>query len=133
MIVVDANVITYFVLRGEHTPLAAKVAEKDADWYAPQLWRSELLNVLSGYIRRCTLTTDEAISVFDVALQFLKDDVPFDGRSVLKLVSDSNCTSYDCAYVSTAKSLQVPLITADKQLLRAFPNIAVSMADFVST
>ncbi len=132
MIVVDANVITYFVLRSEHTPLAIEVAEKDADWYAPRLWRSEFLNVLSGYIRRGILTTDAAKSIFDAAFLFLKDEVPLDERMVLELVSTSNCTSYDCEYVAAAQSLRVPLITADKKLLASFPDIAVSMKKFAA-
>ncbi|NOT46482.1 MAG: type II toxin-antitoxin system VapC family toxin [Acidobacteria bacterium] len=132
MIVVDANVVTYFVLRSEQTSLAVAVAEKDPYWCAPRLWRSELLNVLSGYIRRETLTAASAFSLFEAASLFLKDDAPVDERLILELVGTSNCTSYDCEYVATAQSLRVPLVTADKQLIKSFPEIAVSMKDFVS-
>lgn len=37
MIVVDANLIGYFFITGEHSPLATQVFEKDPDWYAPLL------------------------------------------------------------------------------------------------
>lgn len=132
MIVVDANVITYFVLKGEQTSLAIEVAKKDPYWCAPRLWRSELLNVLAGYIRRDTLTTSAAFSLFEAASVFLKDDANVDGLLVLKLVTASSCTSYDCEYVATAQSLGVPLVTADKQILKTFPETAISMKDFIN-
>jgi predicted nucleic acid-binding protein len=50
---------------------------------------------------------------------------------IIKLVLASDCTAYDCEYVALAQDLGVPLVTADKQVLRAFPKIAVSLEKFV--
>jgi predicted nucleic acid-binding protein len=52
MIVVDTNVIAYFVLRNEHSALADSVLEKDSIWLAPKLWRSEMRNLLALYVRQ---------------------------------------------------------------------------------
>ena len=48
MIVVDANLIGKLFLKGENTPLAIKVFEKDPDWYAPLLWQSEMRSILTS-------------------------------------------------------------------------------------
>jgi len=49
---------------------------------------------------------------------------------IIKLVLASDCSAYDCEYVALAQDLGVSLVTADKQILRAFPKIAVSMEKF---
>ncbi len=50
-----------------------------------------------------------------------------DCAQVLKLADQTGCTTYDCEFVSVAQALGVKLITADKQLLKAFPRIAMSL------
>ncbi len=45
------------------------------------------------------------------------------------LVADrSDCSAYDCEYVALAKRLGVKLVTMDRKVLRAFPEVAVSLA-----
>jgi hypothetical protein len=36
-----------------------------------------------------------------------------------------------CEFVALAKDLNLPLVTADKQILTQFPDVAVSLATFV--
>ena len=51
-------------------------------------------------------------------------------EKVLELVKNSGCSAYDCEYVTLARDLGVSLVTADKQILRAFPKTAVSLEKF---
>ncbi|HVF46404.1 MAG TPA: type II toxin-antitoxin system VapC family toxin [Pyrinomonadaceae bacterium] len=132
MIIADANVISYLVIDGTFTSLAEQVAGKDPDWRAPRLWHSEVLNVLSGYVRRGELSMEEALSALEDAHSAVGGQVPTDDAAVLQLVSISRCSSYDCEYVAAAQTLRVMLVTEDKQLLRSFPGVAISMRDFVS-
>jgi predicted nucleic acid-binding protein len=37
---------------------------------------------------------------------------------------------YDCEFIATANDLKVPLVTVDKQLLREFPSVAISLKSF---
>ena len=53
------------------------------------------------------------------------------GQQVLHLVAASPCSAYDCESVALAEELQVVFVTCDRQVLRSFPQIAVSPKDFV--
>jgi predicted nucleic acid-binding protein len=46
---------------------------------------------------------------------------------VLELAHQSGCTAYDCEFIAVAKTLGAKLFTADKQVLKAFPKIAVPL------
>jgi predicted nucleic acid-binding protein len=52
-------------------------------------------------------------------------------RVVLHLAKESGCSAYDCEFVSLAMDLGIPLVTADRQVLRAFPNVAMTAELFV--
>ena len=128
MIVVDTNVIAYLYLPGEHTAKAEALLERDPDWAAPLLWRSELRNILAGYVRRKALTLDAARQVQTEAESLLTGaEHEVDSRLVLDLVSQSDCSAYDCEFVALAITLGVKLVTMDGKLLKAFPQHAVSL------
>lgn len=52
-------------------------------------------------------------------------------HQVLALAAASTCSAYDCEFVALAKDLDVPLVTADKQVCNEFPDVAVGLAEFV--
>ena len=129
MIIVDSNVVAYLYLPGEHTERAETLLEQDADWAAPMLWRSELRNILAGYMRRRTLTFERARELQMEAESLLAGaEHEVDSRMVLELVRDSDCSAYDCEFVALAMSLGVKLVTEDKKLLKAFPKHAVALS-----
>ena len=134
MIVVDTNVIGYLFLSNEQSVLAERALLKDNVWAAPILWRSEFRNVLALYMRKNIITLEQAQQIMNNALKLMKDreyEVP--SYEVLRLTSTSNCSAYDCEFVATAKDLQVPFVTVDKQLLREFSSIAISLSSFCKT
>ncbi|MCO6439628.1 MAG: hypothetical protein J5I81_00810 [Nitrococcus mobilis] len=57
MIVADTNLLIYILLAGEHTLAAERVFQRDPEWAAPLLWRSEFRNVLALYLRSCLVKT----------------------------------------------------------------------------
>ena len=48
-----------------------------------------------------------------------------DARRVFELVAASGCSTYDCEYVAVAEEAGCPLATFNREVLRAFPAIAV--------
>lgn len=129
MIVVDSNILVYLYLPGEHTADAETLLERDSEWAAPVLWRSEFRNVLAGYMRRKTLTFEQAYAVQSEAETLLAgSEFEVDSHAVLELARDSDCSAYDCEFVALASQLNTKLVTLDKKVLRAFPKRAVHLA-----
>ena len=131
MIVVDTNIIGYLFLSNEKSFLAERALQKDNEWAAPILWRSELRNVLALYIRKNIIKLDHAQRIMNSALNLLRGrEYEVSSYEVLRLVSASKCSAYDCEFIATANDLKVPLVTVDRQMLREFPSVAVSLNSF---
>lgn len=133
MIVVDANVIAYLFLAGEHSKRAEIALQMDPEWAVPLLWRSELCNVLAGYLRKDILTNSDCLRIMEEASRMLAGReyaVPL--ARIFEAVEDSKCSAYDCEYVALAQDLGVPLITADERILANFPEVAVALTRFVT-
>ena len=129
MIVVDTNVVAYLYLPTEYTAQAEALFERDPEWVAPLLWRSEFRNILAGYMRRKTLTCEAARDLQLEAESLLAGaEHEVDSRQVLELVRDSDCSAYDCEFVALAMTLGVKLVTMDAKLLKAFPKHAVPLS-----
>ena len=132
MIVVDVNALAYLWLPGEFTSLAAQVLQKDKVWLSTLLWRSEFRNVLVQYLRRNLISRPLAEECLASAeAQMFGKEFLLPSGLVLDEVARSTCTAYDCEYVALARDRGVPLITADRQILREFPGIALGMEDFI--
>ncbi len=132
MIVTDVNLVAYLLLGGPEQRLAQRVFERDPTWAAPLLWRSEFRNVLAAFMRQRDLSLNEALRAHELADQLLgRQEFTVPGDRVLALVVDSDCSAYDCEYVALAEELAVPFVTADRQLLHAFPGRAISPKDFL--
>ena len=131
MIVADNSLLVYFWLPSAFAEPAEAVKDRDKVWASPILWRSEFRNVLAGYLRRKTLTEAEASTAYlNVQKDLGANEYSVPTERIIRLVLESDCTAYDCEYVALAMDLGVPLVTADKQVLRAFPKTAVSLEKF---
>ncbi len=128
MIVVDTNVVAYLYLPGEYTSAAEALLERNSAWAAPVLWRSEFRNILAGYLRRGSLSFDQAQGIQREAENLLAGaEYEVDSLGVLELARESDCSAYDCEFVALARTLGTKLVTMDAKLLRAFPGIAVAL------
>ena len=133
MIVIDANILIYSLIECDHSPLAHKLRESDADWRTTALCLHEILNVLATYQRRDVLTLAQCKKILDHAERFMKVaqcEVQLD--AALTVAAKYAITSYDAQYVALAQSLDVPLITEDRKLRVAVPGVALSMQEFLA-
>jgi len=133
LIVADTNLIAYFLIKSDFTPDAHAVYQKDYEWIAPLLWRSELRNVLIQSLRHALLSLDEILHVMQRAEGLMRDSsYQMDSSRILQLAANSGCSAYDCEFVVLARDLGVPLVTSDRVVIEKFKPTAVSMRAFCS-
>jgi len=133
VIVVDTNVVAYLWLPGDLTEAAEEALQRDADWAAPLLWRSEFRSILTGAVRHKTLSLDRAADITGAAEDHMHGrEFAVDSAHVLALAVPSGCSSYDCEFVALAIDLGVGLVTNDRQILKAFPAVAIPLQRFAT-
>jgi predicted nucleic acid-binding protein len=131
VIVVDSNVIAYCWVNGPLTALAQRVRTRDPDWHVPFLWRSEMRSILTGYLRDGSLTAPQIARIMEAAESALAGrEHLVASASVFEIAGKSRLSAYDCEFVALAAVLAVPLVTADKAVLKAFPDRALTMETF---
>jgi len=132
MIVADTNLLVYLYVPSTRTARAEAVFQQDPLWASASLWRSEFRNTLVGLIRQGSLSVETARHMAHRAESFMAGrEYAVVTDRVLRLAAESGCSAYDCEFVIVAQDLRVPLVTADRQLLRAFPGTAMSPDEFL--
>lgn len=133
MIVVDTNIIAALILPTSGLSEAAvKALDLDREWVAPLLWRSEFRNILATAVKTQRLTQQQALEAMETAEQLMEGGgYTLPSVEILEIAVQMECTAYDSEFAALAENLSVKLVTLDEQLLRAFPDFAVSLTDFV--
>ena len=131
MIIADTNIIAYLALPSPYTELAEKLLLQEPDWSVPALWRSELRNVLALYLRKSLINFDEALAIqTEMEAMFHDREYNVSSLDVLLLITQSSCSAYDCEFVALAKSFGCKLVTMDKKLAQAFPDMTILLTDW---
>lgn len=134
MIAVDTHILCYYWLPSPRSAQAEALAQRDPVWLVPPLWRSEFRNALAGAVRQRVITIADAIELLQRAERQLRQhERQVSSRTVMDLVAASSCTAYDCEFVAVAREQGVPLISANRQILREFPHLAVSLDVFLAS
>ena len=132
MIVVDSNVIAHALITSECSSEVLEISKIDSEWNAPLLWISELRSTLLKYIRIGHFSIFLANEVLGTAREMMSSGTGTVGdEHVLRLAVDSGCSTYDCEFVAMAQQMDAPLLTYDRKLLNAFPELAVTPGDWL--
>lgn len=131
--VVDTNVVAYVLLGTESVVDEAREGlAKVSTLLAPGHWEAELTNVLWTAVRTGLLSAEEGSVRFGLARRLGIESVPtatLCQGALLRSVA-SGVTVYDTLFVELAVRARCRLLTFDKALLRAFPEIALRPRDF---
>lgn len=134
MIAVDANVVLPLLREDALTDTCRDVRAVAPEWVVPSLVKTELANALLKDVKAGFLTIDRAVQAAGTATELIAEarvvDPPL--ADVLASAHRSGLTAYDATYVVLARSLGVLLVTEDKQVLRACPDVARSMKQFLA-
>ncbi|MGB1090539.1 MAG: type II toxin-antitoxin system VapC family toxin [Oceanobacter sp.] len=134
MIVADTNIISYLLLPTRYTESVETLFHLEPVWAAPVLWRSEFRNVLALYLRKEIISFDQMLKLQEQAEDLMNgNEYELSSAQILRLVNESECSSYDCEFAALAKHLNTRLVTQDKQILREFPSTAMSISDYIDT
>ena len=132
--VVDTHVVAYYLLGTQPFAAEARRFWRTVDSpVAPAHWQAELASVLWMATRTGAIPTDEGHRRLDFASRLRIQAVPV-GRlwqGALALSLSSDVSPYDTLFVALARSRRLPLVTFDKQVLKAFPDVAQRPADIV--
>ncbi|MCP5163343.1 MAG: type II toxin-antitoxin system VapC family toxin [Hahellaceae bacterium] len=133
MIVADTNTIAYLYLPSDFSEYVEALLLKDSHWIAPLLWRSELRNILALYMRKELISMSDALEIQQQAELLMADnEYTVSSFDVLEMAKSSGCSAYDSEFICLANNEKCKLITADKKIIKAFPDIALTAKDFIS-
>ena len=80
------------------------------------------------------MTLEDALALQEEAEGVLQDrEFEVSGGDVLRLVAQSPCSAYDWEFVALARSFGITLVTTDRKLVAAFPDVAVLLSDIVGS
>ena len=98
----------------------------DPEWAAPVILMSELTNVLLGFVRRGSMTLDQAKAMCDDAATVLGPRVvSVSTDRVMDVALECGLTGYDAEFVVVARELGVRLATGDRAILRGAGDVAM--------
>jgi predicted nucleic acid-binding protein len=126
VIVVDTNVISYLLIRGDRSEAVDRLLDADGEWIAPRLWIDEFLNVLATYERNGLLSADQTAPILIDALSLMEEssyEIP--PERVLSVARRTTCSAYDSQYIALAEDLGLKLYTCDRKVLKNCPDLAV--------
>lgn len=134
MIIVDVNVIAYFLIEGDKTPAARDLMRHDPDWRLPALWRHEYLNVLATFMREggATIADGRVLWRRGIELFGSREQSP-DMEAALLLATENRISAYDAQYIALARQLETVCVTEDQRLLKTFPALTRMMQSFGAT
>ncbi|MFZ5557575.1 MAG: type II toxin-antitoxin system VapC family toxin [Pseudomonadota bacterium] len=131
MIVVDVNVVAYFLIDGEKTASARNLLRRDPDWRLPPLWRHEFLHVLATFAREGGATTAEAQRLWQQGIElFGPGEESVDMEAALALAIANRISAYDAQYIALARQLRTVCVSEDRRLLGTFPTLSRAMQAF---
>jgi predicted nucleic acid-binding protein len=130
MLLVDTNVVAYLLIEGDHTQAAQQLRRRDPDWRSEAFLLVEFTNVLASSVatKRMTLglaknSLGKAVALFDGKLRSMPP------ASVLAAAVRHRVSAYDARFLALAEAIGLPVVTEDKKLRDAAPNLTQSLAD----
>ena len=133
MILVDTNVLFSLVVDSELSQAAVRLHEQDDDWHSEYHALVELTNVLARYIRNGKMTAAEGRLALTTAEDFMDGHLYSVAHAdALELTFGPQVSVYDARFLAAATCLQTKLVTEDRKLRNAAPELTCSLEDAIA-
>lgn len=116
--ILDTNVAVSWYLDESFSIQARRWRQLSLDYEAvlivPNLHFWEVANVLRSYVRRKELDSTLANSIYRTHLRAPLETVEPSRAAVLQTALEYGATAYDAVYITLARTLGIPLLTAER-------------------
>ncbi len=118
-LVVDASVAVLWTLTQSKSDKAAAL-RTEGELIAPALIVAEVGNAIWKAVRRRDLPAHESVAALEIALGPISALTPMEELRVraLELAVELDHPIYDCFYLALAERERVPLVCADKEVIK---------------
>jgi len=132
MIIIDTNVLVYYLFDNYHEKLSVEVFKKVKEWYVPQLVITEFSSAITQHYRHGIITKKESYDLL-LALNLIirNRTLRCNRRKVLEVALESGLSIYDSEFIALAIQKNATLITNDKKIINTFPDIAKSPLSYL--
>ena len=134
-LVVDTMVFAYGLLGVEgYRDDSLDVLRKSESIIAPDSLRAELVNVVWQWVGSTSVAVQTGVEILIDADRLVSAFVPADviWERALELAVAHDHPAYDTLFVALAELADARLVTYDQQLLRSFPERAITPSDLLA-
>jgi predicted nucleic acid-binding protein len=116
--VIDASALVA-VIFGEASAADVAIRVRGCGLVAPAILDFELVNVCINKMRRTPTDRDRLLAAYRARWTMTVETMDVDHTAVLALAQRTGLTGYDASYLHLARTLEVELVTLDRQLAEA--------------
>ena len=129
MVIVDTNVIAYFLIEGDRTRLAQALYARDPEWRSEAFLLVEFSNILATYVRNRSIDQEQALSLMGQAELRIRGLVNLPNANALRIAGEFGTSAYDARFLAVARQLGGRLVTEDRKLRAAAPALTQTIEE----
>jgi predicted nucleic acid-binding protein len=134
VIIVDTDILLYYLIQGERTSQAHRLKKTDGDWRAPYLWRAEFVSVVNKNLKSGFISLPESYELLNAAESIFGGiDMAVDMPAILGIAAATGAGTHDAHFLALAHRAGKPLITGEKRHPGAPHGLAVNIDDYLKS
>jgi predicted nucleic acid-binding protein len=115
-ILIDACAIMAVIVKEPERDLVIKLTQ-DATIISPKIISYEIANALSKMMKKNIIEKERMINAFNYYKKIPINTIEVDIEKALEIAWDFKIYAYDACYLESAKRLNLPLLTFDKNMI----------------
>lgn len=128
-ILVDANIVVYLLLKTDKTEKARQLFEQCSRWVSESFMPIELTSAFLTAVRMNEITAKQAAFCLEQALELFPpvNLLKANHYRTMEMAIKYKTSAYDARYLVIAQELGTRLVTNDKPLRKAAPELTMSL------